>query len=74
MGTPGSASGLGKRARSNPGTAPQADSTEVQSYLARPGERPAIVRPCRSGIVPPGSGAGHRVPEGGHDVSGSGDL
>jgi len=28
MGTPGSASGLGKRARSNPGTAPQADSTD----------------------------------------------
>jgi hypothetical protein len=27
-GAPGSASGLGKRARSNPGTAPQADSTE----------------------------------------------
>jgi hypothetical protein len=28
-GTPGSASGLGKRARSNPGTAPQADSTRL---------------------------------------------
>ena len=28
MGTPGSASGLGKRAGSNSGTAPQADSTK----------------------------------------------
>ena len=27
-GTPGPASGQGKRARSNPGTAPQADSTD----------------------------------------------
>jgi hypothetical protein len=34
MGTPGSASGLGKRARSNACTAPQADSTEGQGDLA----------------------------------------
>ena len=31
-GTAGSASGLGKRARSNPGTAPQADSTMARHH------------------------------------------
>ena len=42
MGTPGSASGLGKRAGSNSGTAPQADSTGSQNYLA------SRCRPCPS--------------------------
>jgi hypothetical protein len=32
--TPGSADGLGKRARSNPGTAPQADPTYVLRHFA----------------------------------------
>ena len=47
MGTPGSASGLGKRARSNPGTAPQADSTGQDWIVRRVVHLPDAILPPR---------------------------
>jgi len=52
MGTPGSASGLGKRARSNPGTAPQADSTSPPIWRQpRPGGLAACSAPNSQSVA-----------------------